>query len=367
MMTDNILTNIHNLSTSALFVYNLSTSPLFAYKLSTSALFGGNMNDTSDNGTLGLSVVKTLTSPPISTIQNAIRLTYILVSLFGVLGNLLSLIIICTHTPIRKRLSNYFFINQTIADLLVCILIVPSVTVGLIPYGIYATPLLCLLWESKVFFVGAYDVSVYSIAILSVERYLEVVYPIWHKLNVTKVKVVVTIMVIWIFGITFKVSCLLPTTRAVNGVCILYGFYPSALASSAAGVLNICVAFIFPLFTIFVCYIQMWRKFRNKVKPHSGPNAQIIVTSSTNATMSRARRNILTTLVIVVAFLIVCNSYKQGLMLLNFLHIISIDANSVYFNISRILSFMNATIEPYIYLSYHREFRAGFRKLFKLR
>jgi len=355
-MANNILTSIYNVSTSPLFVYNLSTSPLFDAVL----------NDTFDNATLGLSAVLILASLPISTNQYVISVTYILVAVFGVVGNLLSLTIICTHPPIRKRLPNYYIINQTIADLLVCILLVPSVSVGVIPYG-YSTPLLCLLWESRALFVGVYDVSVYSIAALSVERYLEVVYPIWHKLNVTKVNVKVTIMVIWIFGITFKVTGMLPTTRAVNGICIISRFFPSAFASSATGVLNCSVSFIFPLFIIFVCYIQMWRKLRNKVKPHGGPFTQSTSTKSTNASMSRARRNILATLVIIVAFLIVSNSYKQVLLMLNYLHIIYLDLRSVYFNISQIIAFMNATIEPYIYLSYHREFKAGFRKLFKLR
>jgi len=227
---------------------------------------------------------------------------------FGVFGNLLSLTIICTHPPIRKRLPNYSFVNQTLADLLVCILLVP-----------YSTTPLCLIWQSRALLVGLYDVSVYSIVALSVERCLEVVYPIWHKLNVTKVKVKVTIIFIWIFGITYKYSYLLPGTRAVNGVCIIYEYYgssPLLSSASARGVLNSFVDIIFPLFVIFLCYILMWRELRNKVKPHGGPTTQSIGTTSINASISRARRNILTILVIVVAFLIACNSYTSCVKLL---------------------------------------------------
>jgi len=112
-------------------VYNLSTSALFVYYLSTSPMLDRVINDT-DNATLALFVVKTLTSLPFSTKQYAINITYILVSIFGVVGNLHSLTVIFTHPPIRKKLPNYYFINQTIADLLVSILLVPSVTEGLI-------------------------------------------------------------------------------------------------------------------------------------------------------------------------------------------------------------------------------------------
>jgi len=175
----------------------------------------------------------------------------------------------------------------------------------------------------------------------------------------------VTIMIIWIFAITFKYAYGIPPTRAVNGVFIIAGFYPSTIASFVAGLINCFIEFFFPLSLILFCYIQMWRTLRNKVGPPSGPNTVNSGTKFTNASMSRVRRNILTTLVIIAAFFIVCNSYKQTLMLLNFLHIAPFDLTSVYFNISQILAFMNATIEPCIYLLYHREFQIGFRKLFK--
>jgi len=176
MATDNItLIVVYNLSTSALFVYNLSTSSFLVYNLSTSPLFDADMNDTGN-----ATVMKTLTSLPISTKQYAINISYILVALLGVVGNLISLVIICKHPPIRKKLLNYYFVNQTVADLLVSILPVPSVTAGLIHYG-YSTPLLCLIWQSRDIFFGLYDVWVYSIVAMSVERYLEVVYAIWHK------------------------------------------------------------------------------------------------------------------------------------------------------------------------------------------
>ena len=210
-------------------------------------------------------------------------------------------------------------------------------------------------------------ISVYHILALSVERYLEVVHPIWHKLHVTRAKVVVTILIVWLFGFTYKYAYILPTTRVVNGVCSIANFYPSVLASTVGGLMNCFVDFIFPLILILFCYIRMWRRLRNKVKPHFYPTALSSEARATNTSMSRARRNILKTLVIIVSFFIGFNAHKQLLMLMKFLHIVVLDLSSVNFNISQILSFMNATIEPYIYLLCHREFQIGFRKLFKHR
>jgi len=307
----------------------------------------------------------TILALSITTQQHAINITYIILALFGIIGNLLALIVIITHSPIRKRLPNYYFINQTIVDFLVSLLLVPTVTKGLISFGYSTTPL-CLIWQSRVFFLAFYMISVYGILALSVERYLEVVHPIWHKLNVTKVKVIGTIVIVWLTGFIQKFSYQLPTSGAVNGFCYIAVFYPSRTASFVAGLTNGVFDFIFPLFLISFCYIQMWRCLKNKVKPQpAGPNISVKDRKyPLGSNLSQARKNIFVTLVIIVAFFVVCNTYKQVLILLRNLYIVPLDFTSIGFNVSQIMSFVNSTIAPYVYLLHHREFKNGFRKLF---
>jgi len=121
--------------------------------------------------------------------QFALNITYIVIAVLGMLGNLLTLIVICTHAPIRNKLPNYYFINQTIVDFLLSILLIPSMT-DMIVAPVQPTYLYCLIWESRALFRSLYLVSVYSILALSLERYVEVVHPVWQRLNVTQTKVV---------------------------------------------------------------------------------------------------------------------------------------------------------------------------------
>jgi len=67
-------------------------------------------------------------SSNMSAVFSALNITYIVITVLGMLGNLLTLIVICTHSPIRNKLPNYYFINQTIVDFLLSILLIPSMT-----------------------------------------------------------------------------------------------------------------------------------------------------------------------------------------------------------------------------------------------
>ena len=105
-----------------------------------------------------------------------------------------------------------------------------------------------------------------------------------------------------------------------------------------------------------------------KVAPQSSaPAASGVITVAPPSSISRARKNIIMTLLIVASFFIGCNLLKQLLLLVKFLGIAQVNTNSVIFNVSQILSIVNATIEPFIYLLHHREFQTGARKLFHLK
>lgn len=50
---------------------------------------------------------------------SGLNIGYIAVGVVGIIGNLLACIVMIAHEPIRKRLANYFFINQCALDLVV--------------------------------------------------------------------------------------------------------------------------------------------------------------------------------------------------------------------------------------------------------
>jgi len=287
----------------------------------------------------------------------AVNTTYVIIGVFGIVGNFVALLVIGTHKPLRNRLSNYYFINQIVVDFLVCSLLIPSIVPN---YG-YTNLLFCLFWQSRVFFLSLYLTSSYSIVAMAIERYMEIVHPIKHRVSVTKRKVYLTIVAVWVIGFGQKMAYMMASTRPVDGVCILSYWFPNFAASVLAGIFNWIVEYFIPITVIAFCYVRMLRALRSKVQPWSVTVSGNQFTPPNNK--SRACKNIFATLIIIVVSFLVCNTLKQTLLLVKYTGVYPVSITSTIFNISQIIAFVNATIEPYIYFLQHREFKTGLRNL----
>ncbi|NJL80252.1 MAG: G-protein coupled receptor, partial [Richelia sp. SM2_1_7] len=76
---------------------------------------------------------------------------------------------------------------------------------GHAPPGILGD-LYCKIWATKLFLWGFLVSSTYNLVALTVERYLAVVHPIWHKTSFSKNKAIVLIVLVWIFGPAWNAS-----------------------------------------------------------------------------------------------------------------------------------------------------------------
>jgi len=148
------------------------------------------------------------------------------------------------------------------------------------------------------------------------------------------------------------------TSNLVQEMCTDSASVSSKNASVAVGLFNCFVDFIFPIFFILFCYIQMWRHLRMKVKLESSTGL-----SNIKLNLLRARKNILMILVLFFGCFIATNVYKQVLLLLRFMNVVLFDVNTVHFKVAELVTYMNSIIIPYIYFLHHREFQNGLRKL----
>jgi len=293
---------------------------------------------------------------PASAMLNYFRITYIIAGIIGIVGNGFAGTIVFLHKPLRKNLHNLFIINQCLIDFVLSLMLVPTMlaTVGFS----YAA---CYFWQTRIFFIGLYSSFVYSVVALSIERYLEVVHPIKHKMNVTQNRIVVVLAIIWLMGTLFKMVVYFPAVQISNGVCKV-GIYSSKASGQVAGVAVFLVEMVIPLFIIILSHIQMARSLRHRV--HFLNPTIIVLTGPINQSFhARVRRNIALTLALIVSCLVACNVLKQTLLLLNFLGVYLVDATSIIYNVAQILASSSCCIYPYIYLYSHNEFKRGARLL----
>lgn len=303
--------------------------------------------------------------PTVTSRQNGISVTlsdflgiaYIVIGLLGIVGNGLSCLVILSHKPLRRRLANYFLINQCFMDLIISLLMLVNTAANLdsLQFANLAGLLSCYLWKSRLFVVGLLVSSTLSIVAVSVERYVEVVHPIRHRLVISQRIVYIILVMTWVVGVLFKMSTLLPFARFSNGVCSL-GNFPSTAVSTFIVVYNSIGEFFGPICVISFCYVKMWAALQSKsiVGPMPSSNQP-----SKSSKALRARRNIFKTLLTVVLTFVATWSFKQFLALANGLGIVQVDWNGVPYKVSVIFQFSSCCLNPFIYLFQYEEFQRG--------
>src|SRR6218665_1418781 len=289
-------------------------------------------------------------------------ISYYVFGFVGVVGNCFACAIIIGHRPLRTRLANYYVISQCALDLIVSLLLLTNMTtftdfkISLDAGGMIN----CYLWKSRALLLGFMASSVFNIVALTIERYFEVIYPIKHKIYFSRSIVIATILASWMMGIVFKMSHIYPGLLVTpDGFCL-----PSGLSTNSRvqiiSVTNFLGEYFIDICIISFCYIQMGRKLLHSVAPR-------VPSSGVESASSRARKNILKTLLIVVVCLALSGLYKQVLVLINGLGIYAVDWSGTAYKVSLSLQFSNCCINPFIYMFQYKEFQRGVVVLFRMR
>lgn len=298
------------------------------------------------------------TGPLLSVVYQSLYMT---ISTVGIAGNLVSLIVLLGHAPLRRKPANYFIINQTLIDLMVSVVLIPTTTIDLTStHGVLA----CYVWKSRAVFLLMFLASIYNIAALTVERYFKTVHPLRHRVWVTKRRLALAAVTASVAGALLKSPYVFGGVvyRAPNDLCLLQ-VYPSQTIDAVVGIYNSVVEYFLPLSTIAFCYIQMARSLRRSSRCGGGGGV-VVVGQSENSTVSRARRNVIKTLLYVVVAFVVCTTWKQVLILLKSVFRINYDVSGPAFNAAQIMSYSVCCVDPAIYIFHYEEFRLGLRKIF---
>ena len=232
---------------------------------------------------------------------------------------------------------------------------------------------------------------------ISLERYLAVVHPMWHKVYFTNTMANIIAVCIWFFGVAFIASIMIPTTGMVHGVCIMTYFWPSREIALAVGYLKIFVNLVIPFFLHSFCYARMLSTLRHRMarvspKDDSTSTAQRgkPSTSDTNATTNwksnasvdhgsctssdkrhnplelqneKAKRNVIKTLAIVTACYFICWMPNKIFIVMRLMGAIS--TFGAFFRATLILAFINCCINPIIYIGKYEAFRTGLSMLLR--
>ncbi|KAK2142138.1 hypothetical protein LSH36_993g00020 [Paralvinella palmiformis] len=286
----------------------------------------------------------------------------------GLTGNLFVIVVIVSAPTMRKQLTNAYIINQSVIDGLISLLLILTTVFDDDGrrYHTLADRLFCRIWLTKPWLWGLFVSSSYNLLALTLERYLAVVHPIWHKTRMTSNKVVAAIAFVWMFGPAYNLAYMVPTAGiTVSGRCVLYAIWPNSLSQRAVGVLTIFIQFIGPLLLLVFFYARMVIVLRKRVAPEgTGHLPGWPVRGKKSDSMARARRNILKTLAIVALTFVFCWTWNQVYFLMFNLGAKVMEFTSVFYNFTVVMVFTNCCLNPFIYIAKYEQFQKTMKALF---
>jgi len=113
---------------------------------------------------------------------------------------------------------------------------------------------------------GMFQSSVYGIVALTLERFLAVVYPVWHINHFTRNKIIAIIVCVWLIGICYSTSLAVATTKITSeGFCTTYRIYSSTRTKYFVSTVRFFADFIVPLSILSYFYGRMASALRRKV------------------------------------------------------------------------------------------------------
>ena len=289
---------------------------------------------------------------------------YCLIFLVSLAGNTVIGIIVCKTKTMRKPI-NFLIVNMAMSDLLLPIFLFPSEIQRLyIDFWLIGGPLGQTLCKLTYFLTGVSSaVSIQSLVLIAVDRFVAVVYPLRYPLISSK-QCPFFILATWIVAMAMYSPYLL-ALKLVNSaggrVCIFLWYEAFPDSSSYGNYFSSIMAVLcfIPLVLIAILYIIIYLELKSQKNPGE---------HSVNAEHQRQQRerNVLKmAIAIVLGFAVCWLPYNIS----SFLRLFASDIWScdfLYFTTAtRFMARANCAINPCICFIFSKNYREGLKAIFK--
>jgi len=223
------------------------------------------------------------------------------VVVIGVMGIAANALILYCMVASKQHKKQVLVFNQNLLDLYSCLLLVITYVSKLI--GVRATGSigysLCLMLLSENLLWWGIDGSVINLVIITMERYIKVVYAVWSKTRLRNWMIHAAAAVSWICGITYNMALCFSTTDVIDGVCYGYMIWKNRIAEIIHVIWNFISFYIIVLCIFIFCYWRILVTIRHQASVVASHNA---AGSSTAHANQQIQLNVIKTMVLVSAF-----------------------------------------------------------------
>lgn len=279
-----------------------------------------------------------------------------MVVIIGLIGNALVVVVVACNRQMRNT-TNILIINLAMADLLFITFCVPFTATD---YALAEWPFGNIWCKVVQYFlhVCAYA-SVYTLVLMSLDRFLAVVVPVASMSIRTERNTYMAIVVVWSvivvscfpvymshgrFEYTYALeqhsACTFLPTEAYNLMAFQISFF--------------LTSYVIPLALICVLYLFMLNRLWHGVNPGGHVSIESI----------RGKKRVTRLVIIVVIIFAACWAPVQIVLVLKSVHHYELNPRNIVIQItSQVLAYSNSCVNPILYAFLSENFRKAFRKL----
>ena len=202
------------------------------------------------------------------------------ISAVAVTGNFLVILVILKNKSMQT-VTNFYIANLAVADVIVGIFAIPFQFQAALLQRWDLPEILCAVAPFVLEFTV--NVSVFTLAIISLDRYMAVIYPLKPRCSRTVAKVVMTF--VWIFSlgsglpaaIVFRVEQVPVDTGSLQTKPFCYPNFPKIGSISSGKVYRlylVIVQYFFPLLIISFAYFRIMHRIWGNKAPGSALNSR---------------------------------------------------------------------------------------------
>ena len=161
------------------------------------------------------------------------------------------------------------------------------------------------------------DVSSFSLVFLNIERYISIVYPIYHHTRITSKRILTLLPIVWFLGL-LEQCFLCSSFESENGACVFGN--PAMFQITVRSITFLILHFFFPVVLVLFLYGHMFLRWKSTV------NSGDATSGNRNDVIEKAKKNVFKTMLFITMCYAVCyvfNSVYVTLVIIGILENIS--------------------------------------------
>jgi len=280
------------------------------------------------------------------------------VMVIGVIGIVANGAVLSTllNRKLRSRANNLLILNQVSLDLYSSVLLVItfSVQMGVQTFFQPSSSAICKLFFGEFFLFVGVHASITSLVLIMLERYVKIVYHVYHRKYYKKWMTTVAMVICWVIGFLNTFTTVLTHTVSDGNCNYTQDFFGSAQLATIYSVQLTIWHYVVPILIFILSYVHIFITVRRSSQiGHGGMAAVVPGTSNDGGSgaphMSKTQICIVKTCMIVSLTFTTCWFLSNCVYFISVISLQVIEDNFGLSFISTFIGFFNMCVNPFIY------------------